>query len=516
MRRYRPFAFVLAVLTAVFVCMPAAYASGEQYSSPVISSACGRISGKSYNGCVCYLGIPYGKATTGARRFSPPEPADPWDGVFEATRQPKDPVQSSYNAAKQSEDSLALDIWVPDHTTTESLPVMFWIFGGAYEFGGIGKSYYDLSAMANDTGCILVSANYRLGAYGFLDLRDVIPGATANNGLRDLTLALRWVNENIAAFGGDPANVTVFGQSAGAALALALTCVPETAPYFDKVISQSACLDSFYSPAQAKEVAASWLALMGNPGAEELCAMHESRLVSCNGKLDTNHVIADGIDCTFNPVIDGEFLVCHPSDLPPEQMTKKLLIGCTETDAALFLFFVPNILTNIPYAQDFILRPIEPELRPALTAGLPYPGTKAFITLTTERMYRVPMTVLADRASQATDVYAYRYDYQPPLVRLLGIGAFHATDVPVLLDSGLKFGPLTLKVGTDATTLAVGRRMREYWGNFAKTGVPGGNWTAYSAANRETLLIDKTDTLVTHPYGERMDLYREYTPLWKR
>ena len=511
MKRCAPVFTLLLTLCLLLSSLPLAATA----DAPTVQTAAGTVRGKTMDGLTCYFGIPYAKPTTGARRFMPPEPAEPWNGVLDATTQPKDPIQSSYNARTQSEDSLKLNLWIPPHEPGDALPVLFWIYGGSYAFGGVGKSYYDLSAMARDTGCILVAANYRLNVCGFLDLRHLIPGATANNGLRDLTLALRWVNENIAAFGGDSQNVTVFGQSAGAALADALLAVDEAAPYFHKVISQSACLDSFFSPAQAKAFADTWLKKMGNPTAEELCTMSPRRLLSKNGSMDFSHILDAGIDCTFDPVIDGEFLKCHPSLLPPEKLQKPMLLGSTKNEAALFLFFVVWPLTETKLADRIIMHQYAGADRAALTAGMRFPSTKAFISLTTERMYRYPLTLLADRVSQQANVYTYRYDYQPPAVRLLGLGAFHATEIPVLFDSGLKLGPVTLKITNGKQAQAVGRAMRTAWGSFAKTGTPGEDWPQYDAQARNTMVIDKTLAAAPDPFGARMALYDTYVSPWK-
>ncbi len=144
-----------------------------------------------------------------------------------------------------------------------------------------------------------------------------------------------------------------------------------------------------------------------------------------------------------------------------------------------------------------------------------FPSTKAFIDLTTERMYRYPLTLLADRVSTQTNVYTYRYDYQPPAVRLLGLGAFHATEIPVLFDSGLKLGPVTLKITNSREAQSVGRAMRTAWGNFAKTGTPGEDWPQYDTASRKTMVIDKTCTAMDDPFGARMALYQTYVSPWK-
>ena len=496
-------------------CAMPAFA-GATENGPVRQTVYGAVQGEYYDGGERFYGVPYAKATTGELRFVPPVAPDKWNGVFDATEQPESPIQTGYSERKHSEDSLKLNIWVPDTDTVEPLAVMFWIYGGSYATGGINASYYDMATMANDTGCIIVSANYRINVCGFLDLRDIISGATANNGLRDIVFALKWVNENISEFGGDPSNVTVFGQSSGAALATALLAVPSAKPYFSKIISQSACGDSFYSPEQAKSVALRWHNLMGNPTADELINMSAERLVSRNGMLDVAVALEYGINCTFNPVIDGEFLVSHPSQSAKENTDKKILTGCTKDEASLFFFFIIPPLTFIPIVQHFVTPGYSDEFKSAVTEGMKYPSTEAFIELGTERMYRYPLTVLADNFSQETQVYVYRYDYQPRLVKALGLGAFHITEIPVLFNSYLDFGIFKPTVFKSDEDERVGKKMRDYWGNFAKYGCPDENWSAYDRRSRATMIIDETDVMINDPYGERMALYDGFVSPWNR
>jgi|GEM_PF-591710 len=505
-------AFLAAFMLLMMCWMPSLASAID--SNAAVSTTYGQVMGKTYDGGMCYLGIPYAAPTIGELRFLPPKAPPEWDGILDATTQPKDPIQNNYSEKKQSEDSLRLNIWVPDTDTDQPLAVMFWIYGGSYATGGINKMYYNMETMANETGCIIVSANYRLNVCGFIDLRDVIPGATVNNGLRDIVFALQWVHENIGNFGGNPDNVTVFGQSAGAALATALLSIPSADAYFDKIIAQSACGDSFYSPAQAKELTKTWMQLMDEPTAEELISMPAKQLVSCNSELDVKKFMKSGIDCIYNPVIDGEFLVCHPSQV--KNTDKKVLLGCNKDEASLFLFFVLPPLTLIPFAHEVAMPGYSDELKASVTKGIGFPSTDSLITLTTERMYRFPLTQLADNLSQSTEVYSYRYDYESVLVKMLNLGSFHCTEIPVLFDVSLKLGPIKLRPFGFKADDAVGTRMRTYWGDFAKYGTPSADWTPYDAEQRSTMIINTNDTVCNDPYGERMALYETYIPAWNQ
>lgn len=482
----------------------------------IIETEYGKVRGKSYGGGVCFFGIPYAKATVGIRRFLPPEAPNAFRGVFNAFEQPKSPIQGSYNPKTQSEDSLRLSIWVPDTDSAKPLAVMFWIYGGSYATGGIRESLYDMSAMANNTGCIIVSANYRLNVCGFLDLRDIIPGATANNGLRDIVFALKWVHNNISNFGGDPSNVTVFGQSAGAVLAALLFAVPSAKGYFSKVISQSFCGNSVHSPKQAKELTKTWLEIMDDPTAIDFINMPPKKLLSGNGKLYLKMAAKAGIDCTFNPVIDGEFLTCHPSKLPAGEIGKKLMIGYMRDETEPPVFFLKGPITKLPFAQNLVTPNYPDELKQSLTEGLAYPGNEAFITLSAERVYRYPTITLADLFSKYTEVYSYRFDYLPALIKLLNVGVIHATEVPILFDNGIEIGNAYIKLTNSETAFQIGKRMRNWWGNFAKFGCPDEKWEKYDSENRATMIINETDHIEHDPYGERMKLYENYISPWEK
>ncbi|MCH5317242.1 MAG: carboxylesterase/lipase family protein [Eubacterium sp.] len=482
----------------------------------LVETEYGKVRGKGYDGGVCFFGIPYAKATVGIRRFLPPEAPNHYRGIFNAFQQPKSPIQGKYNSKTQSEDSLRLNIWVPDTQEDKPLAVMFWIYGGSYATGGVRESFYDMSAMANDTGCIIVTVNYRLNVCGFLDLRDIVPGATANNGLRDIVFALKWVNENIANFGGDPSNVTVFGQSAGAVLSVLLFAVPSAKGYFSRVISQSCCGDSVHSPKQAKELTKTWLEIMGDPTAIDLINMSPKQLLSGGNRLWLEMAAKAGIDCTFNPVIDGEFLTCHPSRLPAEEIDKKLMIGYMKEETEPPLFFLRGAITKLPIIQNLVTPNYPEALKQSLTEGIAYPGKDAFITLSAERVYRYPIITLADHFSKYTDVYSYRFDYVPAIIKPLDVGVIHATEIPILFDKGIEIGNAYVKITNSETAFQIGRRMREWWGNFAKYGCPDEKWEKYDPENRATKIINEKDHMEHDPYGERMKLYESYVSPWAR
>jgi para-nitrobenzyl esterase len=190
-----------------------------------------------------YKGIPYAAPPTGKLRWTPPEPAKTWTGVRVAKTFPNNCPQIPLIAGPQSEDCLGLNVWTPAHSPSDKLPVMVWIHGGGFFIGSSAQSAYDGEPLAVQ-GVVVVSINYRLGVFGFLahpDLsKESTQGVSGNYGLLDMIAALRWVNRNISAFGGDPSNVTIFGESAGGTAVCLLMVLPDAKGLFQRVISESA------------------------------------------------------------------------------------------------------------------------------------------------------------------------------------------------------------------------------------------------------------------------------------
>src|SRR5690606_14776472 len=234
---------------------------------PTIST--GEVSGSVHDGVAVFRGIPYAKSPFGPRRFAAPEPAERWDGTFEAVRfgpRPPQPVAVPGQPAWDPSgglDILTVNVWTPDPGGS-GLPVMVWLYGGAYLVGSADWPEYDGTRLARE-GVVVVTLNYRVGMEGF----GQVPGAPANRGLLDQVAALRWVRENIAAFGGDPGNVTVFGESAGAGSVACLLAMPSAAGLFRRAIAQSVP-GVFLSPGLAGRVSAAILERAGGGPAHEV------------------------------------------------------------------------------------------------------------------------------------------------------------------------------------------------------------------------------------------------------
>ena len=267
-----------------------------------------------------FRGVPYAAPPLGALRFKAPEPPEPWSGIREATQAAPSPMQSTNNpfsgvipgnlVGAVSEDCLTVDIWSPA-TPGENLPVLVWVYGGAYLTGGSTLVTYDGSTLAADHGVVVVSVNYRLGAMGFLWLDD--KRAEANCGLRDQLAGLQWVRDNVAAFGGDPSNVTVFGESAGAGSLLHLVTAPGAADVLHRCILQSPGVDHTLRPDDASRVTDIFLSHVGvdQGELERLWDLPAEAIVDAQETtlLETLFTISS---MPFHPVVDRTFSERHP------------------------------------------------------------------------------------------------------------------------------------------------------------------------------------------------------------
>ena len=232
-----------------------------------ISTACGWVEGMEENGARVWKGIPYATDYTELHRFQSAKPCGKWEGVLKtasfslpAPQLPKK-VCGIEEGVKTCEESLGINIWAPKQTV-EKRPVMVWIYGGAFISGDAGLDLYDGARLATDENILVVTFNYRINALGFLDFSSVIPEAESNVGLRDQVLALKWIYENIEAFGGNCEDITIFGQSAGGFSVVTLLSVPSARPYIAKAIAMSAYPLSVNTKSQADAYAASFLRIM--------------------------------------------------------------------------------------------------------------------------------------------------------------------------------------------------------------------------------------------------------------
>ncbi|BBX63051.1 carboxylic ester hydrolase [Mycobacterium saskatchewanense] len=485
----------------------------------VVETAHGPVRGSDLGRARAWKGIRYAAPPVGDLRFRAPQPPAPWTVVADATRygpvcpQPVFPNMPLDLGAPQGEDCLRLNVWVSSGTRPgDAKPVMVWLHGGAYVLGSSSQALYDGRRLAGGGEVVVVTVNYRVGALGFMDLSSLNRRFDSNVGLRDVLAALRWVRDNIAAFGGDPRRVTLFGESAGAGIVTTLLASPAAEGLFARAIAQSSPATSVYDRGRAQRVTEAILErldiapsdvnrLLGVPTAVLLATSQEV--------FDEVPVRNPGI-LAFVPIVDGELLDDYPVKLAQEgrSLSVPLIVGTNKHEAALFRLMrsplmpiTPRAITSmfdqIAAEQPDLQLPTEEQIGSAYSR---FRRRSRSLNIATDVGFRMPSVWLAEGHSQVAPVHLYRFDYATPLLRLLLVNAAHATELPYVW--GNLGGPRdpTLKLGGAKTARAVSKRLRTRWINFATRGEPEGppgepDWAPYRPADRACLLVNKRDTV---------------------
>jgi para-nitrobenzyl esterase len=490
---------------------------------PVVTTRSGNLRGAATEGGVsAFKGIPYAGAPTGANRFCPPQPVMSWTGVRDALEYgptaPKAPYAAPFDQLIPEvdipgEDFLNLNVWTPD--PAGRLPVMVWLHGGAFANGSGSVPGYDGTRFARD-GVVLVTVNYRLGADGF----GRFDGTPANLGLLDQIAALHWVRDNIAAFGGDPDQVTLFGESAGAMSIGALLAVPNAAGLFHRAILQSGAAHHTLTPATAERIGHHLADLLDVPATrDDIAAVPVEQLVQAQQQLRA--AISAEPDpeswgeaalnlMPFEPVIDGELLPAPPIDriTAGAGAAVDLLIG-TNTDEFRLFLTPTGILDLLPEqapratAAGYGLDPdhalaVYRADRPDATPG------ELLAAIATDWFYRIPAVRLAEAHLQqrAGATYVYEFAWQPPTFNGR-LGACHAGELPFVFDN-LHDKGFTALLGT-APPQQLADTVHAAWVAFATTGDPG--WTPYDTARRTTMRFDTVSATVTDPRPQERSLW---------
>jgi para-nitrobenzyl esterase len=471
----------------------------------VVTIASGKLRGRTEGNVTAFLGIPYAAPMTGAARFALPAPAASWDGVRDALTHgptaPQSPLPPPLDEligipTIKGDEYLNLSVWTPDPGGS-GLPVMVWIHGGGYHSGANSTPGSDGAAFARD-GVVLVGINYRLGAEGFA----LLPDAPTNRGLRDQLAALEWVQENIAAFGGDPANVTIFGQSAGAMAVSTLVSLKASEGLFHRAIVQSGHGHLVAPPQDARRSVAALSARLGFPAtAENLAKIDTATLIAAQAAV-TAELAAD-LNPTpnparwgrsivtwtllFPPVLDDDLISGRPVDVIAAGSGQRvsLMVG-TNTDEYR-LFFVPGgttqALTQEALDATVTSNGWDPATVDCYAANRPdaTPGDLLAAALA-DSYFRAPAFQLAD-AQSANDLptYFYEFGFRPDT-----FGAFHGREITFVFDN--------LPPANPRQPLA--DVMHRAWVSFATKGDPG--WQPYDSASRPVMLFDHPDSAIVH------------------
>lgn len=485
---------------------------------PVVETAYGPVRGIDDGKAVSWKGLRYAAPPIGELRFRAPEPPRPWTEVAAAEEfgsvcpQPPIPNFPVDLGAPESEDCLFLNIWAPSGTAAgANKPVMVWLHGGAYVFGSASQALYDGRRLASGGDVLVVTLNYRVGVFGFLDLSQHAGGRFDSNvGLRDVLAALRWVRDNIAAFGGDPSRVTLFGESAGAGIVTSMLAVPQAEGLFANAIAQSSPATSVYDQSRAQRVTHQVLAMLGIRAdeAHRITEVDVPALRTATKKVFDEVPMRNPGLLAFVPIVDGDLLHDYPVHVARQGRTHPvpLVIGTNRNEAALFRLMRSPLLPMTPRAITSMFNEIaaeQPDLQLPTEEqlGSTYRSTGRGTSIASDVGFRMPSVWLADGHRQVAPVYLYRFDYSTPIMKLLLVGAAHATELPYVWGTLGAPKDVTLKLGGAKTAKALSKRIRTRWSNFAATAKPTGpagepDWTPYQDSDRACLVMDRTDRLV--------------------
>ena len=461
----------------------------------IVETAHGTVSGRAG----AFKGIPFADAP----RFGPPLPPQRWPGIRDATEygpaapQNYDPIlEQMFGAVPFPVDEtgcLTLNVWTPAADDTRR-PVLVWLHGGAFISGSGRDPVFDGTRLATRGDVVVVTLNYRLGAFGFLQLPNR-PGS-GNLGLLDQVAALEWVRANIAAFGGDPDNVTLFGQSAGAVCVAALLAAPAAKGLFGKAIIQSGSAEALTDADHAAAVTREFLGLLGveESSTERLLELPMVELLLAQAELGAAMRARGGLGLPFGPVVDGVVLPGQPLDAVRGGAAAgiPLIVGANLEEGRMFTELVPDAPPVLPEVLSAVAGAYFPDGAKALESfrRLERDVTPSglFAALLGEHMFRAPGVRLAQaQADHAPAVWSYLFSW--PSTAMDGrLGACHSLELPFVFDT-LGAPGVDRFTGPDAPQ-ALADEISGAWARFARHGAPGDDWPAYETRSRWTRIFD--------------------------
>ncbi|MEU0401158.1 carboxylesterase family protein [Streptomyces sp. NPDC006197] len=469
--------------------------------STTVTTARGPVRGeRRADGSLRFLGVPYAQPPVGDLRFAAPVPPEPWSEPLDATaygptaqRRPFAEVTTIPEPSIPGAGVLNLNVFTPAADPEAGLPVLVWIHGGGYVAGSAASPWYDGAAFNRD-GVVLVSVGYRLGIEGFLHLE----GAPDNRGVRDWIAALEWVRENITAFGGDPAKVTIAGQSAGGGAVQTLLAVPSARGLFRGALSVSGAVMRPDGPEVARAAARLFTSRTGVPATvAALRDLTDDELLDLQDRMSASGPDREGLPpmLALAPFADGELL--------PVPVLDALTTGDAGADVPLMLGFTEDEFTMIPPPG-----PGAPPL-PVLLGGLGLdPGragtfTEAYAAggeeryfgqALTDTLFRAPNLAVADaRAARERPTWFYEFRWRSPAAGL----AFHCLDLPFAFDLLDAEGVAAAAGGEPPRALA--DALHQAWVAFVTDQDPGADWPRYTAAERATRIWDTEPGIAADP-----------------
>lgn len=511
-----------------------------QPDAPLAATAQGRLQGIRDRGVCVFRGIPYaGPVSAPSVRFKSPPPPPSWSGIRDAGRLGAPAIQPSGGPGASaepppSEDCLFLNVWTPAPDGRKR-PVMFYSHGGGFTVGSGGRAYQDGANLAREQDVVVVASNHRLGLFGYLYLGGLLgPEYPGNQGLMDLVAALAWVRANIAAFGGDPGNVMIFGESGGGGKTKCLYAMPSAARYFNKASIESAIGPEDRGPEDATEVARQLMKALGLSDPRRLLEVPAADLLRY--QVGPGPALAPGTrpppgapsrdrSRDFWPIVDGRLLPEAPfkAGAPAISAEKPLIVGGCKDEAVFFSLGDPSAFTLDEAGLRSRLSGTLGEragswietfqrTRPGATPSQLY---MAILTATPWRAHAVHLAETKAVQGRAP-VYSYILNYDSPATvpgTTFRLGSPHASDIAMKFDNvdpatapAAAGGSARLDRDTTEGRRRTGRNMSALWATFARTGRPAApgqpQWPAYSLARRATMLIDADCRVVDDPEGE--------------
>jgi len=488
----------------------------------IVTVETGKLRGDTANGVISFKGIPFAAPPVGELRWRAPQPAAKWSGVRSAAEFGHDCMQLPFPSdaaplgTKPAEDCLVLNVWVPAHHSAKPLPVMVWIYGGGFVNGGSSPAVYSGSQFAQG-GVVFVSFNYRLGRFGFFAhpaLTNESPnGLLGNYGYMDQIAALKWVQKNAAAFGGDPKNVTIFGESAGGGSVHALLASPLTHGLFQKAIIESGggrngfggtphLREAVGGKPSSESVGLAFAKSKGITG-EDAAALQKLRALPAESVVDGMNMASMMTPTYSGPMIDGKVVVeeSQAAYLAGTQPHIPVMVGANSLDIG---FFMAKTLDELfaPFGKNADAARLVYD--PDHTSDLRAVGMRVAM----DGMMVEPARFVAKTLSRTEQpVWEYRFSYVADSMRKEWLGAPHATEIPFVFD--------TVKARYESALTPADEKMAQtvnaYWLQFAKTGNPNGvglpNWPQYNA--QSDAIMDFTNdgpTAGADPWKARLDL----------
>jgi para-nitrobenzyl esterase len=498
--------------------------------SPVVETVSGKVRGATAGGIHTFKGIPYGAPTGGKNRFLPPQSVAPWPGIRDALayhgQAPQSPIKPKRraemdnilgpaDATPEVEDCLTLNVWTPGLDAAKR-PVMVWLHGGAFAYGSGNRAVTEGANLAKRGDVVVVSVNHRLNICGYLHLEDLGGerfAGSGNAGSLDMVAALEWVRDNIASFGGDAGNVTIFGESGGGGKVSALLAMPAAKGLFHRAVIQSGAAVRFTTRERANALAETVVKQLG--GLDKLQDAPLDQLLAAilpasRGAGPRAYPLLDRYD--FGPVVDGAVVAQHPSEPTTSPLGDDipLMIGGTAQEASLFLDDDGVWDRTLTEAQlhERVAAVAGPDTDAALALYHGETSADRLIAALTGSNFSVRTWLYADRRASkgGAPVYHYSLDWGSPFAGGR-MGAHHAMDLPFVFDT--TDVPRSTKGADGAPELAAA--MSATWAAFARTGNPNNAaipaWPAYSPDKRATMVFDTRCGVVNDPGGAARELW---------